>query len=347
MKKVCIILLNWNNWPDTLECLESLFRLDYPRFSVVVCDNASTDGSVERIRAWAAGELDVLTESPSPPASGSRCPKPLALVEFGPSVVGEGFPGTGPESRLVLLHTGGNLGFAGGNNVGLRLALNCPENDYFWVLNNDTVVAPDALRALVDRMSLAPEAGLCGSTLLEYRRPDRINALGGALYSRWIGLAWHLGRGRTWPAKVPPKRIEARMDYVVGAAMFASRDFLQGVGLMEESYFLYYEELDWALRARNRFALAWAPASVVYHKVGGTIGTSSHPARKSWTCDFYTLRNRIRFTRQHCPYALPSVYLGLAVALLVRLLCGKWRRAAMIARLMVDPDTQLADCCPG
>ena len=345
MKRVCIILLNWNNWPDTLECLESLFRLDYPDLKVVVCDNGSTDSSPEKIRAWADGALDIFTGDPSSVLWGKPCAKPVSMALFDRETLEQGSTVSAEPSRLVLIHNGENLGFAGGNNVGLRFALQASEFDYCWVLNNDTVVAPDALQKLIDRMSAPNAPGLCGSTILEYKQPERINALGGAVYSRWLGLAWHLGRGRRWPKEIGAGTIEKKMDYVVGASMFVSREFLQIVGLMEESYFLYYEELDWAMRARDLFPLAWATESLVYHKVGGTIGTSSHPVRKSWTSDFYTLRNRIYFTRKYCPYALPTVYLGLVCAIVLRLLFGQWRRASMVARLMVNPEISFEDCC--
>jgi GT2 family glycosyltransferase len=345
VKRVCIILLNWNNWPDTLECLESLFQMDYPDFKVVVCDNGSTDGSPDKIRAWAAGDLDILAERSAIESCGTPCVKPVAMVEYDREVAEQGGLDELVGGRLFLICNGSNLGFAGGNNVGLRYALRSSEIDYCWVLNNDTVVAVDALQRLVDRMSESPTPGICGSTILEYRHPERINALGGAIYSRWLGLAWHLGRGRKWPKEIGAGTIEKRMNYVVGASMFVSREFLLKVGLMEESYFLYFEELDWAMRARDLFPLVWAPESLVYHKVGGSIGTSSHPARKSWTSDFYTLRNRIRFTRQYCPYALPTVYLGLVGAIILRLLFGQWRRALMVARLMVRPEISFEDCC--
>ena len=345
MKRVCIVLLNWNNWSDTLECLESLFRLDYPDFKVVVCDNASTDGSQEKIRAWAAGELEIVTELRLPGASGRSCPKPVVMTELERDAAEHGDGEVPAESRLLLVHNGANLGFAGGNNVGLRYALRCADIDYCWVLNNDTIVAADALQKLVERMAKSPMPGLCGSTILEYRHPERINALGGALYNRWLGLAWHLGRSRSWPRKIEVGSVEKKMDYVVGASMFVSREFLLKVGLMEDSYFLYFEELDWAVRARGMFPMAWAPESLVYHKVGGSIGTRSHPARKSWTSDFYTLRNRIRFTRRYYPYALPTVYLGLIGAIILRLLFGQWRRALMVARLMVRPEIPFEDCC--
>jgi len=342
VKRVAILVLNWNNWTDTLECLESLFRLDYPEYQIVVCDNGSTDDSVEKISEWAVGRLILPTDLSPPGKAGVPCSKPISMVVIERFVAEQGGLVTEP---LLLIRNGANLGFAGGNNVGLRYVQNSGGFDYCWVLNNDTVVAPDSLHQLVARMEADDAPGLCGSTLLEYNCPNRVNALGGALYNRMFGLAWHLGRGRSWPYRVERQQVERRMDYVVGASMFVSLAFLETVGLLEEDYFLYYEELDWALRARNHFLLAWAPDSHVYHKVGGTIGTSSHPARKSWTSDFYTLRNRIKFTRRFCPWALPTVYLGLIGAVLLRLLFGQGRRALMVTRLMLTPNCSFADCC--
>ncbi len=343
MKRVGVTLLNWNNWQDTIECLESLFHLEYPNVAVVVCDNGSTDGSLEMIRAWAAGNqkarIGTALQIKRPP-----CKKPICMIEYNWNSAENSESGEFPDGKLVLIRNEKNLGFAGGNNVGLRYLLKFSSIDYFWVLNNDTVVAPDALQKLVDRMSAVPSAGICGSTILEYWHPERINALGGAFYSRWAGLAWHLGRGRRWKKQYNPEKVEKVIDYVVGASMFVSRQFLLEVGLMEESYFLYYEELDWVMRARNRFSLLWAPESLVYHKVGGSIGTSSHPAKKSWVSDFYTLRNRICFTRRYYPYALPTVYLGLVAAIFVRILFGQWRRAAMVVRLMFNPNISFEEC---
>ena len=95
------------------------------------------------------------------------------------------------------------------------------------------------------------------------------------------------------------------MNYVEGASMLVTRQFLEEIGIMCEDYFLYFEEADWAIRAEGRFKLAYAPESIVYHKVGGSIGTSSNPAKKSYTCDYFNIRNRLLFTRRFYPTALP------------------------------------------
>ena len=155
----CVILLNWNGWKDTLECLESVFRLDGKDFRVIVCDNASTDGSLEKIKQWARGEL--AAECANPQLSGLTSPpvaKPIQYLEMTREQA-EARTG-GWEAPLTLIQTGGNLGFAGGNNVGLRLALGDPDCQYFWLLNNDTVVKPTALSAMVRLMQQMPEIGL-------------------------------------------------------------------------------------------------------------------------------------------------------------------------------------------
>ncbi|OGU12894.1 MAG: hypothetical protein A2075_15565 [Geobacteraceae bacterium GWC2_58_44] len=316
MSRACVILVNWNGWRDTLECLESLLDLDHPDFRVVVCDNGSADDSLRQISGWAK----------------SRRPG------FSEYRRGEAEAGGDPccDHWLTLIDTGENLGFAGGNNVGLRYALARGGFGYFWLLNNDTAVEPDALTHLVERMRQAPAIGICGSTVKLYHDRQRTQALGGGYYCRWIGLPWHYGRFTRWEGAIDPKgRAESRMNYVEGASMLVSRRFLEEIGLLNEEYFLYFEEPDWAARAKGRFELGYAPKSVVYHKVGGSIGTRSNPAKKSLICDFYNIRNRILFARKCHPATLPTIYLALVPEILLRLLCGRWSRVGMILGLML------------
>jgi len=333
---VCVLLLNWNGWRDTIECLESLFRSEYENFRVVVCDNGSADGSLSHIKAWATGYLDTSPRVNCPSVRAlvfPPLPKQIRHIELDRLQVESGHIPAEETWDLALVDIGGNLGFAGGNNVGLRLSLNL-EFEYVWVLNNDTVVASRALSALVERMQSSPAAGICGSTLLYYDNPGKVQAWGGGYYCKWIGLPWHQGRLKKASDPINRDRAERRMNYIVGASMLVSRKFLLEVGLMCEDYFLYFEEIDWTLRGKGKYGLAYAPDSIVYHKVGGSIGTSSNPRKKSFACDYYNVRNRLLFTRRYFPGALPTVYLSLGCAILVRLLLGQWERAWMIARLL-------------
>lgn len=339
MKSCAVVLVNWNGWADTIECLESVFRLDYPDVLVIVCDNGSKDQSLDRIKQWAEGSLNVLVAVDNPLRCYSWPPvaKPIDAVVYDRAQA-EGGGNEAERARLVLIDTGANLGFAGGNNVGLRYLLGHDDCDFIWLLNNDTVIDSKALQALVARMEEKSAAGMCGSTLLRYGAPDQVQARGGGWYCKWIGLPWHIGQLGTVDSPVDLERIESWMNYVVGASLFIRRELLENVGLLTEDYFLFFEELDLAMRSHKLFQLAYAPQSKVYHKVGRSVGTSSNPWKKSRVCDYYAIRNRLMFTRRFHPEALPTIYLSVLTALLVRLLAGNWSRAAMIWRLMKSPE---------
>ena len=242
----------------------------------------------------------------------------------------------GRYPQHVIIQSGANLGFAGGTNVGLRYALG-HDASYAWLLNNDTLVEPDALTELVKRMQEKPGAGLCGSTLVYHFDRSKIQAYGGATYNKWLSTSRHIGqdapRYQAGGEVIDAEEVEAQLDYLVGASCLASRAFLEEVGLMSEDYFLYFEELDWAARAKGRYALAFAPKSVVYHKEGGSIGSSSDGAKKSRLADYYGVRNRLLYTRLHAPEALPSVYLGLLITLAKRVQRRQWGRIPMILKL--------------
>lgn len=336
---VYVLLLNWNGWADSVECLESVLRSDYTRYRVVLCDNGSTDGSLERIRAWAEGRLvperapgGELGRLSSPPIA-----KPVPYRELSRQEAESGLGRA--DLPLTLVRIGENLGFAGGNNVGLRLVLARGEFSFVWLLNNDTVVRPDTLRALVRRMTERPEAGICGSKLLYYRDPGVIQGLGGASYNQWLGTNRHLGYLEP-EAAAGDRDVEADLDYVIGASMLVGRRFLEEVGLLSEEYFLYFEELDWVYRARGRFALAYAADSVVYHKEGGSAGTGA-PEKKSRQVDYFVTRSKLLFTWKFVPWALPTVYLGLLLTLVNRMRRGQWDRIPMLLDLALSSRSRL------
>src|SRR5450631_1463343 len=119
MNKVYILILNWNGWQDTIECLETVFRNDYPNYQVIVCDNDSTDSSLDKIKAWAEGRLEpknveneYLRALSSPPVA-----KPVTYREYSRTRAEKGGAADDGDVSLILIQTGANLGFAGGNNV--------------------------------------------------------------------------------------------------------------------------------------------------------------------------------------------------------------------------------------
>ncbi|MEY4750077.1 MAG: hypothetical protein RIQ60_2291 [Pseudomonadota bacterium] len=292
-----IILLNWNGYLDTIQCLKSLHNLRTENFRIVVCDNKSSDNSVEKICDWYKSFTNYSHNN-------------LVIYDRKSAEEG-GNPNLDP--RLVLIMTGANLGFAGGNNVGIRYCLERKDVSYIWLLNNDTEVEPDALNALITRASYNSRIGMVGSTLLYYSNRNKIQARGGCSFYPIISRAYPIcGDDLRHSIDIEQQRdIEKRLKYIIGASMLISRDFIENVGLMQEDYFMYYEELDWAERARrhkNHYQLAYAADSIVYHKVGASAGTSARSE--------FSLRllygNQLRFMRRFYPWFLVITRLSIA-----------------------------------
>jgi hypothetical protein len=112
--------------------------------------------------------------------------------------------------------------------------------------------------------------------------------------------------------------------------MLVSRAFVEQIGSIDESYFIYYEELDWAERARGRFTLGYAPDSVIYHKEGAAIGTNANRKTRSLTSEKYQSKNRVVFAKRFCPWTLPTVLMTVCATALQRLCTGDAIRAKVI-----------------
>lgn len=336
-QKAYIVIVNWNGWKDSIECLESVFRLCYENFVVIVCDNGSDDDSIQRIIEWATDNRAV-SSVPCEMVSYSHPPvvKPIPFTVMNALRVEESCWRTAHE-RLILIRSEQNVGFAGGNNFGLRYILNRNDYDYVWLLNNDTVVHPHALKELVNRIVENPRIGICGSKLCFYAAPNLIQACGGATYSPLTGRNRHIGEFKPVDAADDRPTVERQLGYIVGASLLVSKDFLGSIGLMSEDYFLYCEELDWVTRAKGKFLQGYAPRSIVYHKQGNAIGGKAltrrtEPEETFLLSDFYSARNQIRFTRRYYPQYLPTVGFTIAWRLAKRIGAGKRKRARSVVR---------------
>lgn len=291
---IYICVLNYANASDTLACCESLRRLTGPKFRILLVDNASPDDSQEVLADYAARHAE----------------------------------------EVVFFPLEENRGYAAGNNVALRYALAQEDMEYAWILNNDTIVEPDALSWLVCYMAEHPAVGLCGSRLVYEWDRSRVQGYGGR-YNRWLGVS------DTYRdvADIP------RIDYVIGAAVFVRREFLIDIGLMCEDYFLYFEETDWAVRARGHYELGCEPRSIVYHREGASIGADMmHPGEKSELADYYAMRNRLLFTRRYYPECLPTVYLSSIVMLWNRLRRHQYHRIWMFVKLLLGIRDRRYEC---
>jgi GT2 family glycosyltransferase len=340
MPKVYIIVLNWNDWASTLECLESVYRLDYPSYEVVLCDNASTDGTVAMVERWAGGEFfapcrssDSQIRSLTQPPIG----KPIIINALREDCVNSNARTT--SGALTIIRIAENRGYASGNNAGIRYAKAGGDAAFVWVLNNDTVVVPGALSALVERANEDPRIGLCGSLLMSYDEPGRVQAAGGAVYRPMIAIPRIIGAGALPDALPSVDDVEATMSFVIGASMLVSMRFIDEVGLMSEDYFLYFEEIDWVMRSKAKFRLAFARASTVYHKVGASAGSHLDWRKRSRISDLCAIRNRLLITRRHFAPYYPLVFITVVGVLIRRLLRGQPDRAKEVLRMLLGPES--------
>lgn len=335
---LAVVIVNWNCEGDVIECLESIFRLEYPNVSVIVCDNGSEDQSVDLIKKWAKGDVCALsTSEPLAYLSQPPIPKPIELRVLCSE---EAMDMTRHSlDRLTLLCIGENLGFAGGNNIGINFALSA-ESEYVWLLNADTVADPVAASALIARLKAEPEAGLCGSLLRYYDAPEILQEAGGCAYYPLIGLARRIAGDKPYETDHDWRSFERQLDYVSAASCMATRRFLTEVGTLSEDYFLYCEEIDWATRAKNRFRLALAEGSIVYHKKGISTGSKSINEGRTARSAFYLWRARRKFTKKFYPMSLPTLFAtGVGIALF-EICCGNRAVAKSVLRGLLGLDAR-------
>jgi len=309
LKNIGIIVLNWQGWQDTLVCLESLKALIYPgNISIIVCDNASSDDSYPQILNWARqhySEIALFYQEKE------KC---LYAKEPGGNELAP-FP-------FILIQTDSNLGFAGGNNVGIRYALTTQKYEYLWLLNNDTIVDAYALSILYEYAITHPGLALIGSTIIDYDQRDTIQCAGGCHYSPLLTIFKPVLAGKKLN-KITQYENQT-IDYVFGAAMFLPIAAIQKVGLLNEEYFLFYEELDYTQRLKRQgYDIGWCKNSFVYHKGSASVGNVQEGDRnKLRRANYYENLSTLKYTANFYPYLLPLVmvlrFVGKSLALIKR-----------------------------
>lgn len=193
---------------------------------------------------------------------------------------------------VTILQTGKNLGYAGGNNVGIQWALD-HDAQYVLLLNNDTIVASNLISAFIGASELLPPNSVLGAKIFFYDKPDTLWFAGGRWNSESNSFE-HLGDGQKDSAEF--NRF-AEVDYVTGCALFASAPTFKEVGLLNESFFLTYEETDWCYRARAKgHKCIFVPAAQLWHKVSSSFGGADSPL-----VNYFMVRNKLLWAKKHRP----------------------------------------------
>ncbi|WP_189338398.1 glycosyltransferase family 2 protein [Sphingobium sp. SCG-1] len=324
--RVAVVVLNWRRPQDTILCVTSVMKLDYSNLDIVICDNDSGDGSIDTISSGLAAFLPEVIEMRR-----SKGFLGFEYREVAPDIRNvENEAGT---RRLWLTQTGRNGGYAFGNNVGIRLAMLSKDIEYIWILNNDTIVDETSLKFLVAQMASDPAIGICGAKVLYSGRDMKVQTLGGGRFLPFRARCEQIGEGLPATEASAPENVEAVLSYVNGAAALVRRELVEQIGYMDEGYFLYWEELDWATRAlaSGKFRLGYCPDALVYHQVGASSGTSDHGI-PSLSSTYWMTRSKFRYLRLHRPWLLAIAFPLLLKAVIREGLAQRWTRAQMMIR---------------
>ena len=287
---VAVIIVGFHNAADIVGCLRALAQSHAsPTFDVFIAENGGAEG---------AAALQAALMAPGSPCREEH--DASKFMRLFPALDAHIFSLTRhaaiPETRVHLVVMHENLGYAGAINACLRPLLLMPGWEAAWILNPDTEPTPAALCELAD-YAARRNKGMVGS---------RITGSSGAAVFCCRGLRWNrltastsaIGLGDS-PAdnNVNPDIIEPMLDAPSGASMYVTRDLIDHIGLMDERYFLYFEDMEWGCRAKDVGALGYAHQSVVPHKGGTTIGSASVRAGQSRLSVYLEFRNRILFVR--------------------------------------------------
>lgn len=248
--KIAVIIVNYKTAELVINCIGSLWTetANYSNMQIIVVDNASGDSSKERLDAEIKNR--------------------------------------GWASRITVLAEDKNLGFAAGNNAGLKHVLKTdPDTDYFWLLNPDTIVRSGALEALVEHMNASPASGIAGSAMFGPNGAVQPSAYN--FYSP-IGEIWESGLVMRMTNKLfskyiisPPfKNVPHECDWLVGASLFVRKAVFDSIGLLDDGYFLCFEDVDFCYRAKRAgWAVWYLPESRIMH-FGGISTIHSKTYRK-------------------------------------------------------------------
>lgn len=291
---IYVVILNWNSAQDTIHCIKSVLNLNKIKdVTIVICDNDSKQESYEEIKNFVLDQTNISN---------------LIISENEISNYNNS------NYKIVLIKNEKNYGYAGGNNRGVRFALNQETMQYVWILNNDTEVASDSLDYLIDKFESNKKYGVVGSKLVEFENRTKVQGIGGIINPKFC-ITKEIGSELSVEEHVDELNYEKKIDYVIGASMMFSRLCLQTVGLMCEDYFLYYEEIDICNRIRhNNLEVGIASKSIVYHKHG-----ASTQRGKSDIADYYSVRNRLVIIKRFYPENLFTTKLSIFIVILNRI----------------------------
>ncbi|MGZ8536724.1 MAG: glycosyltransferase family 2 protein [Flavisolibacter sp.] len=292
---VYIVIVNYREWQDVRECLESIFQSHYTSYKVIVVDNNSENNSLEHLMMW-VDTTDLKTVR-------SINKQYYTSTQFLNGIQHYDLP------ELVLIQNIENRGFAAGNNVVLRQLMN--QDAYIWLLNPDMVVEKNTLGELVRFANAKPRRSVIGAVVKHYSNPERVHFYGGA----------RINFNSATIVPIIKAADEHKLDYIGGGSLFVHASHFRELGLLPENYFLYWEETDWCYNARQKgFEMLVCPTAICYDKISTSIG-------KSYLADYYYTLNGLTFISRYKKGRLPVVMAASLLRFMKRAVSGQWSRS--------------------
>jgi GT2 family glycosyltransferase len=270
--KVSVMILNWNGWKDTIECLESVYQIDYLNYDILLVDNDSNDDSIQRISDYCEGKL----KQKSPFYNYDPKNKPIQIFEYTKEEtekdlqINSEYQDLSSDKRLILIKNNKNYGFAEGNNIGIRYALKTLNSQYILLLNNDTVVEKHFLKEMVETGESDDKIAVIGSKTYYYDFNGKDNVLwsvGGT-----VDLSHYPGyHDLDLNDKLPNiKDSKIDVDWISGAVLLIKADMLPS-NLLNSDFFFGCEDVDLCIEMKNRgFKMVTDLHAIVWHKAGAS-----------------------------------------------------------------------------
>lgn len=253
---VYIILLNYNSWEDTNYCIDSLLEMDTQNFRIIICDNASSNDSLNKIHTkilqlHEANGIDYTCYENNITSH--------QLMYIDGSVKS--------DARITLINNNENKGFSAGNNIGIQYALQDCNCQYIWLLNNDTEVHPHALSAFFNMFNNDRRLMMSSSVCCEFNEREKVQCIGGYI-NRWTFQTSGVGQGISYQ---DIHQVDLRTISILAgpSVMIRAQYFHKANTYLDERYNFYFEEADLAKNIRDMgYDIRPCLDSVVYHRGG-------------------------------------------------------------------------------
>lgn len=269
--KVSVIILNWNGWKDTIECLESLYQITYPNYNVIVVDNGSGDDSIEKIKEWAKGKINV--ESKFFKYNSSN--KPIKIIEYTKDEIEVGsekekeIANIPLDRKLIIIKNDKNYGFAEGNNIGIKYSLKSLDPEYVLLLNNDIVVDKEFLGELVKVAESDEKIGIVGPKICRYNfngRNDIISYIGPKI--NWMKYPGYGNSGELL-VDLPGKFTGAMECGCIGGTAMMIKIKEVPIKFLNTEFFFGCEDIDLCIRLKKHgYKMVQVLDSKIWHKGG-------------------------------------------------------------------------------